>query len=363
MNRMGKHSYILRSAAVLPLPLLFAAPVYGVGWAVVALFYLSFFTYFADEILIANRDSGALQGQSTSTYSELVPLILAIGHLLLLPLAVLFLATTPASLLDKTLNFMALSLYIGTVSTANAHELIHRRGRLRNSLGKWVFISLLFGHHVSAHLSVHHPFVATSRDPNSARLGTGFYRFLLVSWMGSFREGLRMEKARHKETGIAGLIHNPYTIYIAGAAVFIMLAAVLGGAKAVFIYVALAGFSQTQLLLADYVQHYGLHRKQWPDGRYEPVSIHHSWNAPHAFSTALLLNASRHSDHHAHPSISYNNLRNYASRGAPMLPYSIPIMSIIALFPSQWHALMAPRVREWEEWHGELTDKNLPQLG
>ena len=348
---MGTNGYILRSVALLPMPLLAAAPLFGPGWAMATLFYLSFFTYFADEILVANQDTPPPQGQPANAYTDLVPVVLAIGHFLLLPLAILYLAKGQTSVLDKSVNFMAFSLYFGTVSTANAHELIHRRGQARRSLGKWVFISLLFGHHVSAHLSVHHPFVATNRDPNSASAGEGFYRFFLRAWFGSFRAGLAAEKNRQRMHGNSHFARNPYTIYLTGSAVFVMLAGVIGGPRAVVIYLGLAGFAQAQLLLGDYVQHYGLKRQKRQDGRYEAVSIFHSWNAPHAFSTALMLNASRHSDHHTHPSTPYSDLRSHASIGAPILPYSLPIMSIIALFPNQWRAIMAPHLHDWEQRH------------
>ena len=47
-----------------------------------------------------------------------------------------------------------------------------------------------------------------------------------------------------------------------------------------------------------YIEHYGLLRKQLPDGCYEKFTILHSWNAPHRFSNYLLFKLQRHSDHH-----------------------------------------------------------------
>ncbi len=43
---------------------------------------------------------------------------------------------------------------------------------------------------------------------------------------------------------------------------------------------ALAAYAQMQLLLSDYVQHYGLRRKTSENGKPEPVGPQHSWNAP-----------------------------------------------------------------------------------
>ncbi|HRM75072.1 MAG TPA: alkane 1-monooxygenase, partial [Paracoccus sp. (in: a-proteobacteria)] len=47
--------------------------------------------------------------------------------------------------------FLALGLFFGQVSNSNAHELIHRGSRGLFRLGAAVYVSLLFGHHTSAH--------------------------------------------------------------------------------------------------------------------------------------------------------------------------------------------------------------------
>lgn len=35
-----------------------------------------------------------------------------------------------------------------------------------------------------------------------------------------------------------------------------------------------------QLEIVNYLEHYGLERKEIKEGLYEPVSLQHSWNAP-----------------------------------------------------------------------------------
>lgn len=51
----------------------------------------------------------------------------------------------------------------------------------------------------------------------------------------------------------------------------------------------------------NYIEHYGLRRKEISPGVYEPVDIRHSWNAPHRLSNYLLFKLQRHSDHHENP--------------------------------------------------------------
>lgn len=345
---MRKANLFYKMTALLPLPFLVFSPVFGGTWAFVALFYLSVFAFLADEALVASSEVMRETGRLDRLMADAVPVILGFAHLFLLPLAILTIANGDLNVGDKIVVFLAFALFFGIVSTANAHELIHRRGWFRHTLGKWILTSLLFGHHVSAHLSVHHRYVATPLDPNSARLNEGFYRFFKRAWLGSFRLGMAVELARLKQNGRTALHPlNPYLIYCGGSAVFLALGFVLAGWLGVMTYLGLALFSQMQLLVSDYVQHYGLERRQLENGKYAPVSIQHSWNAPHVFSSALMLNAPKHSDHHAHPTVPYPELRGLTAEGAPLLPYSLPVMSCIALMPVIWRRVMNPRVADW----------------
>ena len=138
--------------------------------------------------------------------------------------------------------------------------------------------------------------------------------------------------------------HNPYLLYGAGSALMMIAAALIGELAGVLVYISLALYATSQLLLSDYVQHYGLRRK-FQDGKAEPVNAHHSWNAPHWFSSALMLNAPRHSDHHAHPSRRFGELR--LNEDTPMLPRSLPTMATLALFPTLWRRIMDHRARRW----------------
>src|SRR5690606_8872475 len=119
-----------------------------------------------------------------------------------------------------------------------------------------------------------------------------------------------------------------YLEYVGGGLAMLLLGWLVAGWPGVAGWLALAGYAQMQIFLSDYVQHYGLGR----DGGIEATS----WNAPHWFSGHLMLNAPRHSDHHAHPSRPFPALRLDASGPEPTLPYALPMMAGIALVPSVW---------------------------
>lgn len=238
--------------------------------------------------------------------------------------------------------FLGAGMYFGQVTNATAHELIHRPSRALFRLGAAAYVSLLFGHHTSAHRLVHHRLVATAGDPNSARAGISFWRFFPQAWIGSFRAGLAAERALSaKKPGRL----NPYLIWTLGALALIIAVALIWGPRTMLDYLLLCLYAQMQLLLSDYVQHYGLRRKTHTDGRLEPVGPRHSWDSPHALSSLMLVNAPRHSDHHAHPLRDYPALRlDRQDHPRPMLPYPLAVMGAIALIPPLWRRVMDRRV-------------------
>ncbi len=149
--------------------------------------------------------------------------------------------------------------------------------------------------------------------------------------------GYRAETALRTRAKAPGL--HPYVIYIGGAIAALLLAAAIAGPWGALVWLAMGSHAGFQILLSDYVQHYGLTRTT-TDGKPAPVSTAHSWNTPHWFSSALMLNAPRHSDHHANPSRPYPTLR--LPPDAPTLPWPLPLACLIALFPSLWRRRMRP---------------------
>ena len=325
--------------------LLLAGLTFG-GWlAVMALLYITVIAFFMDRIAaLAAPD----QPEAEFPAGDGLAILLGLLHFPLLYGGTYVVSgATGLDAAPRVVLFMALGLFFGQVSNSNAHELIHRPARGLRRLGVAVYSSLLFGHHASAHVRVHHVHAATDRDPNSAPLGQSFYAFAPRAWIGSFRQGLRAETAlrARRSTGLAGL--HPYAIYGIGAALSLTLAYGIAGGKGVLVLLGLASYAQAQLLLSDYVQHYGLRRREVAPGRPEPVSVRHSWNAPHGFTSGLMLNAPRHSDHHAHPQRPYPGL-SLDRAGMPMLPQSLPVMAVIALAPPAWRRLMDHRARRWQ---------------
>lgn len=323
-----------------PVGLLLAGLVAGglVAWA--APVFISLIVWTLDRF--AARAAPHVPGADEFPAADGLSVVLAALHLALLALMVWALAGGVAlSAGAKVALFLGTALWIGQVSNSNAHELIHRQDRALRALGVAVYASIGYGHHASAHRHVHHRFVATWDDPNTARRGEPFYAFLARAWPGEFVAGHRMETTlRARLRGRRGL--HPYVAYLAGAALAAVLALALGGLAGGAVWVGLAGYAQLQHLLSDYVQHYGLERARLPGGRLETAGPQHSWDAGHWASSALMLNAPRHADHHAHPGRAYPALT--LPPDGMRLPYSLPFMAMLALVPPLWFRVMDRRL-------------------
>ncbi len=325
-----------------PVPLIAAAVFWGGLWGALALGYLILFTAALDTIV--TLVTPATEGDEFPAARGLTS-ALGIVHFAVLGSTIYGLTSSMLAPAEQIAAFAAAALWLGQVSNANAHELIHRPKRWMHRLGMWVYISVLFGHHTSAHPLVHHVHVGTSQDPSTAQLGESFYRFVPRAWLGSFVRGWEEESRRSRRIGRAGLGH-PYVLYISGGIMVMAASVVIGGVPGLAIYLGLCLVTQLQLMLSDYVQHYGLSRYVHGD-KLEPIGPRHSWNAPHFASSALTLNATRHSDHHTQPNKPYAALELPNAEEGPMLPYALPVMAVMALNPWKWRRTMDPRARFW----------------
>lgn len=317
---------LLAASPLLPITL---AASLGGAWALLALAWMSLAAVALDLALPFTAPDAA-EGQDFPG-SEALLRVLGLAALVLPALVVAGL--TRRSFDAASLGAMlAAGLWLGQVGHPAAHELIHRPGRGARALGVAIYTALLIGHHASAHRLVHHVHVATALDPNSARAGEGFWRFAPRAWIGSWHAGRAAEARRGSRA---------YQVYALGGLGALVLAWIIGGGAGLAIWVVLALHAQLQILLADYVQHYGL-RRAMVEGRPVPVGPAHSWNTGHWASSAQMLNATRHSDHHLHPMRPFPALR--LAEEAPRLPWPLPVAAVVALIPPLWHRRMRRRL-------------------
>ncbi len=326
------------AAALSPLALIAVAAAAGGLWLWAAFLYMAVLTVLLDQLIPLTA------GQTDDTeFPAANTLLVAVGlgALIFLPLATWAIAGPSAlSPGERILLFFATGFWLGQVGHPAAHELIHRSHRWQFRLGAAYYSAILFGQHASAHRLVHHRHVASRADPNTARAGESFYRFAPRAWIGSFRDGARAETALRAGRGL-----HPYALYLGLSAAVLILATLIAGLPGLLAWTGLALHAQSQILLSDYVQHYGLTRAHRPDGKLEAVGPAHSWNTAHWFTSAMMLNAPRHSDHHVHPSRPFPAL--HLPDDAPRLPWPLPLACALALSPRTWRRAIAPHLARW----------------
>ncbi|HPE26033.1 alkane 1-monooxygenase [Albidovulum sp.] len=330
-------------ACAMPPVLLLLAAVFGGWFSLAAFLWITGVAFVLDEAGLV--PVGAMGGAEDRRLTLWLPVALAVTHFAMIPLALWSLTAPGHGLAGWCLTFLSFGLWFGQVSNANAHELIHRGDRRLFRLGMWVYVSMLFGHHTSAHRKVHHRFVATEDDPSTARRGESFYAFAARAWPGAFRAGYEMEAflMRPRLGRRRGRVH-PYVVYLGGAVAVLVAVAAVFGLAGFLVWVVLCAHAQTQILLSDYVQHYGLTRAIRADGTPEPVGPEHSWDAPQGFSGLSLLNANRHARHHLRPDLTFAELDLSPEGKAPLLPHSLPVMATVALSPRIWRRMMDRRL-------------------
>ena len=259
---------------------------------------------------------------------------------------------------EKIALFFGVGILSGTIGINYSHELMHQNNRLERWLGDLLLAMVMYSHFRSEHLLVHHRYVATPRDPVTARYNEGFHQFFPRVLVQCFRSAWRAEKAMLARKGVPVTdASNPFWRYWALQAGFMFLAMLLGGWAGLGLFLYQAFIAVWQLELVNYIEHYGLTRKHLHEGKYEHVQPRHSWNSARKVSNWLLINLQRHSDHHYKPDRRFPLLQNYSESEAPQLPYGYPMMTMIAMVPPFWRRMMNPRVRRWRRmYYPEVTD-------
>ncbi len=254
-------------------------------------------------------------------------------------------AMTAVETLGTTLS---IGLTAGAIGMTFAHELIHRPSRFERLLGDLLLLSVTYPQFAIEHVHGHHRHVGTPRDPATARYGESLYAFLPRTVLGGVRSAWRIEARRLGKHGHRTLTQaNRMLRY---AAVLIVLYSGVGLRYGWSGILFLAAQSVAAFLLIEtinYIEHYGLVRREVAPGQYERVMPWHSWDSTHRVSNWILINLARHADHHVAASKRYQVL--YALDAAPQLPTGYGAMFVLALAPPLWRRVMDPRVDRWRE--------------
>jgi alkane 1-monooxygenase len=246
---------------------------------------------------------------------------------------------TPSEIVGATLSMGVTS---GVVGITFAHELVHRSHRFERALGETLLASVCYTHFAIEHVHGHHRHVGTPGDPATARLGESFYRFLPRTLAGSLTSAWHLEVERLARRGRgAWSAANRMLRYAATQVVLFPAIWWMFGTLGVALFVGQAALAFSILQVINYVEHYGLVRKEIAPGEYERIAPQHSWDSSYRLSNWMLINLARHSDHHCVTAKRYQSLELLPQ--APQLPGGYGAMFLLALVPPLWFRVMNPR--------------------
>lgn len=244
--------------------------------------------------------------------------------------------------------------FIGALNNLG-HEMGHKRGKSDRRAASIALGIAAMPHFNVEHNRGHHRAVATPEDHASSRLGESFYRFILREQPMTWYRGWKLEADRLRAQGKSVL--SPDNEILPGAILTVLFFTAVGllfGAKILAFVVLTSWWGHMNLSLANYIEHYGLLRDKNENGRYEPPRPQHSWNQNALVSNMFTFQLQRHSDHHAHPSRSYQCLRHFDD--VPQLPWGYYEMFLLAYVPPLWRRVMDQRVLEWADYDLDKTN-------
>ncbi len=240
-------------------------------------------------------------------------------------------------------RLISMGLMCGIVGINVGHELGHRHSRLEQFFGEILLLSSLNTHFLPYHNGGHHLNVATPKDPATARKNQLLYTFWFTSHFSSYFQAWKLENnlMRYQGKSIFSLSNRMVSYSIANIVLLATIYYFFGTyVLLTFIVAAVIGIGLLETI--NYIEHYGLQRKQNEKGRYEPVRHHHSWNSDHVLGRAVLFNLSRHSDHHYNGSIKYQVLKSVPT--SPQMPTGYPGTVVLAFFQPLWFYVMNRRL-------------------
>jgi len=247
------------------------------------------------------------------------------------------------SLLTKLGMTTAFGISCGVLGINAAHELGHRSTKYEQWMSKLLLLSTLYMHFFIEHNRGHHRHVATPLDPASARRNESVYAFYVRSIFGSWISAWKLENTRLKsENKSVFSLKNEMLLFFIMQLTLLMLIYVSFGIQTLLFFTASAFIGILLLETVNYIEHYGLQRRLKSSNRYERTLPIHSWNSNHPIGRILLLELSRHSDHHFLSTRKFQILRHFDE--SPQMPTGYPGMMLLALLPPLWFWVMHKRI-------------------
>ena len=279
------------------------------------------------------------------SYLQKVLLAYPVSHLISLGTTLALLALQPMGWVQAFWLATGTALVLAGQGNSIAHELGHSANRWARFGARVVLATVGYGHFQISHVRQHHVWVGTPHDPVSAPRGVSFYQFyghaLVREYLDAWKSELSRLRSRHLP--LWGWRNEMLMTLLASLSLGALCVVVAGWYGAMFFALTVMN-SHFILIGVNYMEHYGLTRKQLPDGKYERVTPKHTWNAPYRLTNFTWFNLQRHPDHHMHGGRKFYQLESIAE--SPVLPANYVGLLLVILVPPLWFKLIHPLIDE-----------------
>ncbi len=239
----------------------------------------------------------------------------------------------------------------GTLAVNVSHELVHRLDKKENWAGGLLLSIVCFGSFKIDHIMHHHVWSATPEDHLAARRGQTVFSYLAMSNIKRTISAWGIEAARLKAAGEKVFSFKNEMIYwYSFSAMWCLFFGLIFGPYGALYFIAQSMIAIAMMDVITYIEHYGLLRRKGKTGRYDRMTVNHSWNSNFFLTNLFLFNLPRHSDHHVYPNRKYQLLSHY--EGSPELKFGYSTMMIIAMCPPLFFWMMHDKVDYYNKING-----------
>ena len=334
--------------AALSLPLFIAVALLEGGWWWGAVLAIPFVVVPGlDHLLGPDTRSPArddIKSMEARFSYRLVLYLYAVAHVALLIWGIVVWTSEPLSGGERLLLTLCMGIMTGGLGITISHELVHRSSAFERFLGYVILCGVWYMHFGLEHVAGHHKNVGLQQDPATARRGESSYVFIVRSIVMGWIHALSLERSRLKRAGRSPWsASNKVLLWGILQAAWTAAAVVITGDLSVLLFIfGQSAVAVLLLELVNYVEHYGLVRREVKPGIVERFGPQHAWESRYPASNYLLFKLQRHADHHLYPQRRYQVLAVHDQ--SPQLPAGYPLMVLAALVPPLWFRLADPRI-------------------
>ena len=242
----------------------------------------------------------------------------------------------------QILGAISLGIITGGFGITISHEFIHRPNKWEIGFGVFLLSQVSYSVFRIEHVFGHHRKVATPDDPASAKKGETIYGFIPKAIVKTYISALELENRFIKKKGHPFYYHR-FLHYFLLQLFWLVLIYFIFGINGMLLFLVQSLMAIILLELIDYIEHYGLQRKEISPGKYQPVGPEHSWDTNFFLTNTSLFNLGKHAHHHQKAGVPYQKLTSTPT--ANQYPFGYSWAIILSLIPPLWFSMIHPRLK------------------